>query len=119
METLKAKEKLFISLQKIFKGNTNSAPRGTGGNSLEPRQKVITLLIGVVLIVLSLQVAAAATYCPNCQVHYNGDVMTVNAPASAPQDAPGHIGPLSVLDPSTAFTSPSQVNLANIVLQLL
>jgi hypothetical protein len=77
----------------------------------------MTLLIGVVLIVLSVQVSAA--YCPQCnQVHYN-EVMTVNAPASAPQDAPGHIGPLSVLDPSTAFTSPSQVNLANIVLQLL
>ena len=118
METLKAKEKLFISLQKIFKGNTNSALKGTGGNSLEPRQKVMTLLIGVVLIVLSMQVAGA-TYCPECQVHYGSDVMSVNAPASAPQDAPGHIGPLSVLDPSTAFTSPSQVNLANIVLQLL
>lgn len=86
---------------------------------MEPRQKVMTLLIGVVLIVLSVQVAAAATYCPNCQVHYNSNVMTVNAPASAPQDAPGQIGPLSVLDPSTAFTSPSQMNLANIVLQLL
>jgi hypothetical protein len=79
----------------------------------------MTLFIGVALIVLSLQVVAAATYCPDCQVHYSSDVMTVNAPASAPQDAPGHIGPLSVLDPSTAFTSPSQVNLANIVLQLL
>ncbi len=86
---------------------------------MKPRQKVMTLFIGVALIVLSLQVVAAATYCPECQVHYSSDVMTVNAPASAPQDAPGHIGPLSVLDPSTAFTSPSQVNLANIVLQLL
>ena len=118
MEILEAKEKLFILLLKIFKG-ANSVPQGTGGNSLEPRQKVMMLLIGVVLIVLSVQVAAAATFCPNCQVHYNSDVMTVNAPASAPQDAPGHIGPLSVLDPSTAFTSPSQVNLANIVLQFL
>ena len=79
----------------------------------------MTLLIGVVLIVLSLQMVASATYCPDCQVHYSSDVMTVNAPASAPQDAPGHVGPLAVLDPSTAFTSPSQVNLANIVLQLL
>jgi hypothetical protein len=79
----------------------------------------MTLLIGVVLIVLSVQVVAAAPYCANCTVHYNLDVMTVNAPASAPQDAAGHIGPLSVLDPSTAFTSPSQANLANIVLQLL
>ncbi|MGD0327896.1 MAG: hypothetical protein ABSB21_04645 [Halobacteriota archaeon] len=87
---------------------------------MEPRQKVMTLLIGVVLIVLSVQVAAAEPYCYNCNhVHYNNNVMTVNAPASAPQDAPGHIGPLSVLDPSTAFTSPSQMNLANIVLQFL
>jgi hypothetical protein len=76
------------------------------------------LLIGVVLIVLSMQIATASTFCPNCQVHYT-DVMTVNTPASAPQDAPGHIGPLSLLDPLTAFTSPSQVNLANIVLRLL
>jgi hypothetical protein len=90
--------------------------RGAGGNSLQPRQMVMTLLIGVALIVLSVQVAAA--YCPTCQVHYNS-VMTENAPASAPQDAPGQSGPLSILDPSTAFTSPTQVNLANIVLQLL
>ncbi|MGD0172637.1 MAG: hypothetical protein ABSB81_11055 [Halobacteriota archaeon] len=84
---------------------------------MEPRQMVMTLLIGVVLIVFSVQVTAA--YCANCQVHYNSEVMTVNAPTSAPQDTTGHIGPFSVLDPSTAFTSPSQVNLANIVLQLL
>jgi len=77
----------------------------------------MTLLIGVVVGVLSFQVVAA--YCPTCQVHYNNDVMTVNAPASAPQGAPGQSGPLSILDPSTAFTSPSQVNIANIVLQLL
>ena len=77
------------------------------------------LLIGVVITVLSVQVAGA--YCPTCQVHYNNDVMTVNAPAAsaAPQGAQGQSGPLSILDPSTAFTSPSQVNLANIVLQLL
>jgi len=84
---------------------------------LKPRQIVMTVLIGVVFMVLSLQVSAA--YCPTCQVHYNNNVMTVNTPASAPQGAPTQSGPLSILDPSTAFTSPSQVNLANIVLQLL
>ena len=81
----------------------------------------MTLLIGVVVIVLSVQVAGA--YCPTCQVHYSNNVMTVNAPASAgaaaTQSAPGQSGPLSILDPSTAFTSTNQVNLANIVLQLL
>ncbi|MGA9080596.1 MAG: hypothetical protein WB581_10265 [Halobacteriota archaeon] len=84
---------------------------------MKPRQIVMTLLIGVVIMVLSFQVSAA--YCPTCQVHYGNDVMTVNTPASAPQSAPTQSGPLSILDPSTAFTSPSQVNLANIVLQLL
>jgi len=79
---------------------------------------MMVLLIGVVLIVLSVQIVSASTYCPNCQVHYN-DVMTVNTPAAAPQDATGHSGPLSLLDPSTAFTSPSQVNLGDLVLQLL
>jgi len=70
----------------------------------------MTLLIGVVLIVLSMQVAGA-TYCPECQVHYGSDVMSVNAPASAPQDAPGHIGPLSVLDSFNGIHEPESVNL--------
>jgi hypothetical protein len=85
---------------------------------LEPRQKVIALLIGVAVITLSVQVAAASTECPTCKVVYN-DVMTVNTPASAPQDAPTHVGLLSLLDPLTAFTSSSQVNIADIVLHLL
>jgi hypothetical protein len=86
---------------------------------LEPRQKVMALLIGVVIITLSVQVVTASDFCPNCQVHYNNDVMTVNAPASAPQDAPTHAGLLSLLDPLTAFTSSSQVNIADTVLHLL
>jgi len=81
----------------------------------------MTFLIGVVILVLSVQVAGA--YCATCQVHYNNDVMTVNAPTSgapsAPQNAQGQVGPLSILDPSTAFTNQNQVNLGNTVLQLL
>jgi hypothetical protein len=86
---------------------------------LEPRQKVMALLIGVALITLSVQVATASTDCPTCKVVYYDDIMTVNATASAPQDAPTHIGLLSLLDPLTAFTSTSQVNIADIVLKLL
>ncbi|MGA7075494.1 MAG: hypothetical protein WBZ42_02965 [Halobacteriota archaeon] len=85
---------------------------------MEPRQKVMALLIGVALITLSVQVATASTDCPTCKVVYYDDVMTVNATA-APQDAPTHIGLLSLLDPLTAFTSTSQVNIADIVLKLL
>jgi hypothetical protein len=78
----------------------------------------MALLIGVALITLSVQVVAASTECPTCKVVYNDDIMKVNMPASAPQDAT-NVGPLSLLDPSTAFTSPSQVNVADIVLKLL
>jgi hypothetical protein len=79
---------------------------------------VIALLIGIAIITLSAQVVTASTDCPNCKVVYYNGVMTVNTDASAPQDAT-HAGPLSLLDPSTAFTSPSQVNIADIVLKLL
>jgi hypothetical protein len=79
----------------------------------------MALLIGVALITLSVQVAAASTDCPTCKVVYYDDIMTVNATTSAPQDAPTHVGPLSFLDPSTAFTSASQVNILDIVLKLL
>jgi hypothetical protein len=77
----------------------------------------MAILIGVALITLSIQVATASTECPECKVVY-GDVMTVNSAASAPQEAT-NVGPLSLLDPSTAFTSPSQVNIADVVLSLL
>jgi hypothetical protein len=79
----------------------------------------MALLIGVAVITLSVQVAAASTECPTCKVVYYNDVMTVNTPASAPQDAPTHVGLLSLLDPLTAFTSSSQVNIADTVLHLL
>jgi hypothetical protein len=79
----------------------------------------MALLIGVALIALSVQVAAASTECPTCKVVYNDNVMTVNTTVSAPQDAPTHGGLLSLLDPLTAFTSSSQVNIANTVLKLL
>jgi hypothetical protein len=85
---------------------------------LEPRHKVIASFIGVAIITLSVQVVTASTDCPTCKVVYANGVMTVNTAASAPQDAT-HVGPLSLLDPSTAFTSPSQVNIADIVLKLI
>jgi hypothetical protein len=79
----------------------------------------MAILIGVAIVTLSVQVATASTDCPTCKVVYYGDsVMTVNNGASAPQDAT-NVGPLSLLDPSTAFTSPSQVNIADTVLKLL
>jgi hypothetical protein len=84
---------------------------------LEPRQKVMAILIGVAIITLSVQVATASTDCPECTVVYD-DVMTVNNGASAPHDAT-NIGPLSLLDPSTAFTSPNQMSIADTVLKLL
>jgi hypothetical protein len=77
----------------------------------------MAILIGVAIVTLSVQVVTASTDCPNCKVVYDG-VMTVNNGASAPQDAT-NVGPLSLLDPSTAFTSPSQVNIADTVLKLL
>ena len=77
----------------------------------------MAVLIGAAIITLSAQVAAASVDCPTCKVAYD-NVMTVNSRTSAPQDAT-HVGPLSLLDPSTAFTSPSQVNIADIVVKLL
>jgi len=85
---------------------------------LEPRQKVMAILIGAALITLSVQVVTASTDCPTCKVVQYNDVMTINKGASAPQDAT-NVGPLSLLDPSTAFTSPSQVNIADTVMKLL
>jgi len=117
VETQKLKEKLFISHLRKWKWNTNSALRGTGGNILEPRQKVMAILIGVAIVTLSVQVVTASTDCPTCKVVYDG-VLTENNGASAPHDAT-NAGPLSLLDPSTAFTSPSQVNIADTVLKLL
>jgi hypothetical protein len=78
----------------------------------------MAILIGAALITLSVQVVTASTDCPNCKVVYYNDVMTINNGASAPHDAT-NAGPLSLLDPSTAFTSPSQVNIADTVLKLL
>jgi hypothetical protein len=78
----------------------------------------MAILIGVALITLSIQVATASTDCPECTVVVQDDVMKVNNGGSAPQDAT-NVGPLSLLDPSTAFTSPSQVNIADTVLKLL
>jgi hypothetical protein len=77
----------------------------------------MAILIGAALITLSVQVVTASTDCPTCKVVYT-DVMTVNNGASAPKDAT-NVGPLSLLDPSTAFTSPSQVNIADTVMKLL
>lgn len=77
----------------------------------------MAFLVAVVLVTLSIQVAAAATECPQCKVTYSDDVMMMNPP-SVPSDALTHSGPLSLLDPS-AFHSPSQVNIADIVLKLL
>jgi hypothetical protein len=79
----------------------------------------MAILIGVAIVTLSVQVVTASTDCPNFKVVYYGDsVMTVNNGASAPQDA-NNVGPLSLLDPSTAFTSPNQVDIAGTVLKLL
>jgi hypothetical protein len=77
----------------------------------------MAILIGAAIITLSAQVVAASTDCPTCQVNYD-NVMTVNSGTSTPRDA-ANVGPLSLLDPSTAFTSPSQVNIADIVVKLL
>jgi hypothetical protein len=77
----------------------------------------MAILIGAAIITLSAQVVAASTDCPTCKV-VNDNVITVNSGTSAPQDAT-NVGPLSLLDPSTAFTSPSQVNIADIVVKLL
>jgi len=76
----------------------------------------MAILIGIAIVTLSMQVATASTDCPDCVVVYDG-VMTING-ASASQDA-SNVGPLSLLDPSTAFTSPSQVSIADTVLKLL
>jgi hypothetical protein len=77
----------------------------------------MAFLVAVVLITLSMQVVAATTECPQCQVTYSEDVMMMNGP-STPNDALAHGGPLSLLDPS-AFHSASQVNVADVVLRLL
>jgi len=78
----------------------------------------MAILIGVAIVTLSIQVVTASTDCPTCKVvNYDG-VLTENNGASAPHDAT-NVGPLSLLDPSTAFTSPSQVNIADTVLKLL
>ncbi|HEX7515387.1 MAG TPA: hypothetical protein VF393_07360 [archaeon] len=85
---------------------------------MEPRQKILAILIGVAIVTLSVQVVTASTDCPTCKVVYNDGVVTANNGASTQQDA-NNVGPLSLLDPSTAFTSPSQVNIADTVLKLL
>jgi len=85
---------------------------------LKPRHKVIALFVGVALITLSVQVTTASTDCPNCKVVYTDGVMTVTD-SSTSQNASTNVGPLSLLDPSTAFSSPSQVSLLDIVLKLL
>jgi hypothetical protein len=77
----------------------------------------MAILIGVAIVTLSIQVVTASTDCPTCKVVYDG-VVTANNGASTQQDA-NNVGPLSLLDPSTAFTSPSQVNIADTVLKLL
>jgi hypothetical protein len=77
----------------------------------------MAILVGAAILTLSAQVATASTDCPECTV-VNNAVMTVNNGASTPQDAT-NVGPLSLLDPSTAFTSQSQVNIADIVVKLM
>jgi hypothetical protein len=77
----------------------------------------VAFLIGVALLTAFIQVAAASTECPQCKVVYSNDVMTINA-ASVPRDALTRGGPLALLDPS-AFHSPSEVNIADIVFKLL
>ncbi len=83
---------------------------------MEVKQKVLALLIGAALVVLSIQVTTAATDCPTCKVSYNGDT---NGPASAQHGGSGR-EPLSFLDPSAGtFMSGSQMNVLGIVLKLL
>lgn len=85
---------------------------------MEVKQKVLALLIGAALIVLSIQVTTAATAdCPTCKVVYDDE--TANGPASA-QGASGGREPLSFLDPSAGtFMSGSQLDVLGIVLKLL
>jgi hypothetical protein len=117
LETAKLKEKLFISYSKEAYIGSASRSQCNGGSFLKPRQKVIASLVAVILLTLSIQVVAATTECPQCQVTYGEDVMMMNGP-STPNDALTHGGPLSLLDPS-AFHSSSQVNIAQVVLKLL
>ncbi len=84
---------------------------------MEVKQKVLALLIGAALIVLSIQVTPAATAdCPTCKVVYDD---TANGPASA-QGASSGREPLSFLDPSSGtFMSGSQMDVLGVVLKLL
>ena len=85
---------------------------------MEKRQKVLALLIGVALVVLSIQVVAASSDCPTCKVVY--DDQSTNNPAPAQQGHTGNLGPLSLLDPSSGtFLSGTQVRIADAVLKLL
>ena len=80
------------------------------------KQKALALLIGVALIVLSVQVTTASTDCPSCKVVYGGE--TSNGPAL--QGASSGREPLSFLDPSAGtFMSGSQLNVLGVVLKLL
>ncbi|MGZ7212549.1 MAG: hypothetical protein ACXVIC_00035 [Halobacteriota archaeon] len=120
METTDTNKKLFISFPKNCRRGKPTIPKaplpGTGGNSLEVKQKVLALIIGVALIVLSIQVTTASTDCPTCKVVYND----ATGPASAQQVTSTGREPLSFLDPSSgSFMSGSQMNVLNVVLGLL
>jgi hypothetical protein len=83
---------------------------------LEKIQKVLALLICAALVVLSIQIVAASSDCPNCKVVYD-DQSTNNAEQ---QGHTGNPGPLSLLDPSSGtFLSGTQVGIADAVLKLL
>ena len=89
---------------------------GTGGNALEVKQKVLALLIGVALVVLSIQVTTASTDCPTCKVVYD------DAPGSASAQQVTSTGrePLSFLDPSSgSFMNGPQMSVLNVVSGLL
>ena len=85
---------------------------------MEVKQKVLALLIGAALILLSIQVTTASTDCPTCKVVY--DDQTSNGPASAQQGPSSGREPLSFLDPSAGtFMSGPQIDVLGIVLKLL
>ncbi len=82
---------------------------------MEVKQKVLALLIGVALVVLSIQVTTASTDCPTCKVDY-GDATTGAGTHSASTGRE----PLSFLDPSAGmFMSGSQMDVLGVVLKLL
>ncbi len=82
---------------------------------MEVKQKVLALLIGAALIVLSIQVTTASTDCPTCKVVYDDE--TANGPASGVSTGRE---PLSFLDPSAGtFMSGSQMDVLGVVLKLL